>query len=415
MVSHACPPAPLLGAADSLAQTAADGGKQGGDEESASALASLLRQAARLPSLAAKYEHALARGSLLLADLPVLTQRELEAATAEALALGDAGGMLWAHSGTLDAPGLSLLPQEMFASQVRSAWNPLGPGDVVANLHPSGRMRPDHYFFNAFAAASGATVLPVGQLPEGPDDDWLAFFARHQVTAVAAPPQAVTRLLGASTAGRPAPWLRTLLLGGAFHDTTEDGLLASRFPYTDVWRLYGTPTAWVIGQRGPQCLADIYHPLPHQQVEVVDGRLLVTTLAASRTPPLIRYDTQEHGEFAHCMCGRPGPALRVLGTRPPFFRFHGHTVSARELVDLATAHDEVTAAQVAVSPDQRIQLRVRLAPGVPDDHHSHAWIRFRVLESHLALAACALEQPDAFEVVAVDQLSGTSVLASEEF
>ncbi|MFJ9059963.1 hypothetical protein [Streptomyces sp. NPDC102409] len=345
----------------------------------------------------------------------MLTRPELEAATAEALAVGRGGAALWAHGGTLDAPGLSLLPKGMFASEIRSAFSPLGPTDVLANLHPSGRMRPDHYFFNHFAAVSDATVLPVGQLPEGPDDDWLAFFARHHVTAVAAPPQAVARLLGVSTAGRPVPWLRTLLLGGAFHDTTNDASLASSFPYTDVWRLYGTPTAWVMGQRGPQCLADIYHPLPHQEVEVVDGRLLVTTLTASRTPPLIRYDTQERGEFARCACGRPGPAVRVLGPRPPFFRFHGRAVSAQELVDLATAHEEVTAAQIAVSSDQRIQLRVRLAPGVPDDHHSHAWIRFRVLESHLALAACVLEQPDAFEVVAVDELSGPSVLASEEF
>ncbi|MEU7022220.1 hypothetical protein ABZ990_16360 [Streptomyces sp. NPDC046203] len=385
------------------------------EPEPAPALESVVRQAMRLPSLASKYERSWGRGRLTLGDLPVLTRRELETATTEALALGLGGGMLWAHSGTLEAPGLSLLPQEMFVSRIRDDWNPLGPADIVANLHPAGRMQPDHYFFNRFAAASGATVLPVGRLPENPDDDWLAFFARQGVTALAAPPQAVVRLLGASTAGRPLPWLRTLLLGGAFHDATEDGLLASRFPYTDVWRLYGTPTAWVIGRRGPQCLADLYHPLPHQLVEVVDGRLLVTTLTTSRTPPIIRYDTEERGEFAHCACGRPGPAVRVLGARPPSFRFHGHTVSARELVDLATAHEEVTDAQVAVGPDQRIQLRVRLAPGVADDHHSHAWIRFRVLESHLALAVCVREQPDAFEVISVDELSGPSALVSEEF
>ncbi|MFI8910161.1 hypothetical protein ACIGW4_00865 [Streptomyces sp. NPDC053513] len=413
MGSHMCRSAPLLSAGPLVKGVA--GGRQQAAREPAPALESVVRRAMCLPSLAPKYERPQRRGRLTLEDLPVLTRHELETATAEALALGLGGGTLWAHSGTLGAPGLSLLPPEMFAPAIRDDWNPLGPADVVANLHPAGRMQPDHYFFNRFAAASGATVLPVGRLPEDPDDDWLAFFARHHVTAVAAPPQAVVRLLGASTAGRPVPWLRTLLLGGAFHDATEDGLLASRFPYTDVWRLYGTPTAWVIGQRGPQCLADVYHPLSHQHVEVIDGRLLVTTLTTSRLPPLIRYDTQERGEFAHCACGRPGPAVRVLGARPPSFRFHGHTVSARELVDLATAHEEVADAQVAVGADQRIQLRVRLAPGVADDHHSLAWIRFRVLESHLALAACAREQPDAFEVISVDELSGPSTLVSEEF
>ncbi|MEU7067459.1 hypothetical protein [Streptomyces sp. NPDC046161] len=413
MVSYVYRPAPSPSAPERLGKGAA-GPRGPGDGAPVSVLESVLHQAARLPSLAAKYERELARRTFALADLPVLTPAELATATAEALALNAGGGLLWAHGGTLDTPDLTLLPEQMFASEVRSAWNPLRTTDVVANLHPAGRLQPEHHFFNRFATESGATVLPLGPLPEGAEDDWLRFLARNHVTAIAAPPYAVTRLLRASAAGRPLPWLRTLLLGGAAHDTTDDGLLAAHFPYTAVWRLYGTPAAWVIGQRGPHCLAGIYHPLPHQHVEAVDGRLLVTTLAPSRTPALIRYDTQERGEFAYCACGRPGPALRVLGTRPPFFRFQGRTLSARELVDLATAHDEVTAAQVVLTPEQRIHLRIRLAPGVPDDHHTHAWIRFRVLENHLALAACALEQPDAFEVTAVQELTGTSVLVTEE-
>ncbi|WP_331733008.1 hypothetical protein [Streptomyces sp. NBC_01276] len=413
MVSYVHRPAPLPSAPERLGEVAA-APRGTGTGAPVPVLEGLLHQAARLPSLAAKYERELTRRTFALADLPVLTPGELATATAEALALNTGEGLLWAHGGTLDTPHLTLLPEQMFAPEIRSAWNPLHTTDVVANLHPAGRMQPDHYFFNRFATASGATVLPLGPLPQGADDDWLRFLARNHVTAIAAPPQAVSRLLRASVAGRPLPWLRTLMLGGATHDTTDDGLLAAHFPYTAVWRLYGTPAAWMIGQRGPHCLAGIYHPLPHQHVEAVDGRLLVTTLTPSRTPALIRYDTQERGEFAHCACGRPGPALRVLGTRPPFFRFHGRTVSARELVDLATAHDEVTAAQVAVTSEERIQLRIRLAPGVPDDHHSHAWIRFRVLENHPALAACVLDQPEEFEVVAVHEFTGTSVLTTEE-
>ncbi|MCZ0978187.1 hypothetical protein O1L60_00140 [Streptomyces diastatochromogenes] len=169
------------------------------------ALEGVVRQAMCLPSLAPKYERPRGRGRLTLDDLPVLTRSELETATAEALALGLGGGTLWAHGGTLEAPGLSLLPQEMFAAQIRDDWNPLGPTDVVANLHPAGRMQPDHYFVNRFAAASGAMVLPVGRLPEDPDDDWLAFFARHHVTAVAAPRRPWSGCWGRAPRAGPCP------------------------------------------------------------------------------------------------------------------------------------------------------------------------------------------------------------------
>ncbi|MFG2130606.1 AMP-binding protein [Streptomyces sp. NPDC048751] len=384
-----------------------------------SVLPELMRRAARIPSLAAKYApHVGADDLPELTALPVLTQPELARATKEVLTLGRASdsAQLWADGGTLDSPALTLLPEGMFAPQIRRVWRPLGPADVLANLHPPGKLRPDHYFYNRFAAESGATTLAFGRLPDGNHDDWLDFFARHHVTAVAAPPETLRRLLGGTTAGRPVPWLRTLLLGGAACDPTADAQIAECFPYTDVWRLYGSPGAWVTGHRGPQCLADVYHPLPHQHVEIVDGMLRVTTLDVSRNPPLIRYQTQDRGEFARCTCGLSGPAVRVFGPASPFFRFHGRAVSARELVELATAGEEVTAAQVAVSGEQRIQLRVRLAPGVPDDHHTHAWIRFRVLESHLALAACVTEQPDLFEVVAVDDVDpAAAVLVSEEY
>lgn len=389
------------------------------EDDTPSVLAELVRRAVRIPSLTAKYAPYLHVQDLSEpAGLPVLTQPELARATKEVLALGQRTGsaQLWADGGTLHSPALTLLPEEMFAPQIRRAWNPLGPTDVLANLHPPGKLRPDHYFYNRFAAESGATVLAFGRLPDGSHDDWLDFFARHHVTAVAAPPETLRRLLRGTAAGRPVPWLRTLLLGGAAHDATPDGRIAECFPYTDVWRLYGSPSTWVTGHRGPHCLTDVYHPLPYQHVEIVDGRLRVTTLDPARNPPLIRYQTEDRGEFARCTCGLPGPAVRVIGTASPFFRFHGRAVSAGELVELATSLDEVAAAQVAVSGEQRIQLRVRPAPGVPDDHHTHAWIRFRVLESHLALAACVIEQPDLFEVVAVDDLDADAdVLVSETY
>ncbi|MER5762138.1 hypothetical protein [Streptomyces sp. NPDC002082] len=387
----------------------------------ARALGVLLRRAARVPSLAVKYEPYLEIGTAVsLTDLPVLTRCDLTRATKEALTLRQVDGpaLLWAEGGSLSKPELRLLPADMSAAQVRRSWNPLGPADVLANLHPLDRLRPDHHFFHRFAAESDATALAFGPLPEGGHGDWPELFGGLGVTAVAAPPETVARLLAGSAAGRPLPWLRTLLLGGATHDATPDRVLAEGFPYTEVWRLYGSPAAGTIGQRGPDCLADVYHPLPYQHVEIVEGRLLVTTLDHVRHPPLIRYETQDRGEYAHCVCGRPGPAVRVFSPAEPFFHFHGRTVSARELAELAVATGEVTAAQVAVSKDgrqDRVQLRVRLAPGVPDDHHTREWIRYRVLENHLVLASCVSAQPDTFEVVAVDALTGTSALVPGGF
>ncbi|WP_285548926.1 hypothetical protein [Streptomyces lavendulae] len=385
--------------------------------EAGAELPDLLRRAARIPALRAKYPPLPATGPVRLTDLPPLTRQELAQATGEVLASGTqaAASLVWADGGTVGAPALSLLPDDMFAERVRDAWSPLGPSDVLVNLHSCERLRPDHHFFNRFAAASGAACLPLGPLPDGAQDAWLDFFARTGVTALSAPPETVARLAGAAGAGRPLPWLRTLLLGGTLHDTTSDALLADRFPYTRVWRLYGSPATGVVARHGPHCLSGVYHPLPHQLVEVVEGQLLVTTLDARRDPPLIRYATQERGEYAYCVCGAEGPAVRLSGPADPYFRLHGRAVSARELVDSALATGEATAAQVAVSRGQRVRLRVVLAPGVPDDHYTHDWIRYQVLESRLGLPSFVLDQPEVFDVVAVDRLDGAPLLTAEEF
>ncbi|MEU7279007.1 hypothetical protein AB0A69_09550 [Streptomyces sp. NPDC045431] len=379
----------------------------------------LLREASRIPSLAIKYRSFLDEPGAEppLDALPVLRREELSRAVEEVIDLNKLGrtwgeaSSLWAVGGSLGSPGLSLLPEDLYVAQVRRSWSPVGPADVVANLHPLERMRPDHQFFHRFTTESGATALPFGRLPSGKHDDWPDLFARLGVTAIAAPAESVCRLLGDAVAGRPLPWLRTLLLGGAGLDRTPDRAVADCFPYTEVWRLYGSPATGPIGQRGPLCLADVYHPLEHQHVEVVDGRLLVTTFDPGRKPPLIRYDTGDRGEYARCVCGRPGPAVRLFDPSSPFFRLHGRTVSAQELVELALGTGDVVAAHVAVDRaghEERAQLRVRLAPGVPDDSYTLDWIRYQVLENHLVMTGCVLEHPDAFEVVTADESTGAS-------
>ncbi|WP_405017205.1 hypothetical protein OHV05_09060 [Kitasatospora sp. NBC_00070] len=376
-------------------------------------LADLLRRAVRLPLLAAKYRQWAVGGTPALHQIPVLRHDELARVTEEVLALRTADGTssLWAVGGSLTDPELSLLPHDLGVRQLRHSWRPLGADDVLANLHPLERLRPNHHFFNRFAAESGTLGLAFGRLPEGGHKEWAELLTKVGVTAVAAPPETVTQLLGIATANRPLPWLRTLLLGGMSLDSTPDETLADCLPNTRVWRLYGSPATGTVAQRGPRCLDDVYHPLPTQHVEIVAGLLVVTTLDPARNPPLIRYETEERGEFTLCACGRPGPAVRLFGAASPYFRMHGHTVSAQELADLAVATGDVRTAQVVLddsSWDERVQLRVRLAPGVPADEYTLQWIRYQVLTRHLVLASCVLEQPDAFEVVTADELADTA-------
>ncbi|MER5861941.1 hypothetical protein [Kitasatospora sp. NPDC002040] len=374
-------------------------------------LTGLLRRAGRLPLLAAKYRPWLDGNTPALHRIPVLRHSELAHVTEEVLALRAGGGAssLWAVGGSIAAPELSLLPQDLGVGQLRDSWQPLGPTDVLANLHPLERLRPNHHFFNRFAAESGALSLAFGRLPEGDHREWAELFTKVGVTALAAPPETVTQLLGVA-ASRPLPWLRTLLLGGMDLDPTPDRTLADSFPHTEVWRLYGCPATGTVAHRGPNCLGDVYHPLPTQHVEIVGGLLVVTTLDPARNPPLIRFETEERGEYTHCVCGQPGPAVRLFGAMSPYFRLHGRTMSAQELVDLAVGTGDVLAAQVALDDstrDERVQLRVRLAPGVPNDEYTLQWIRYQVLSKHLVLTSCVLEQSDAFEVVTADELAGT--------
>ncbi|MEO3754416.1 AMP-binding protein [Streptomyces sp. B6B3] len=301
------------------------------------------------------------------------------------------------------------MPEDMFVEEVRGVWHALQPGDVLANFFPAGRSWPTHAFYNRLAARCGASALPVGDLQDGQFDRWLTFCEEYGVNAIAAPPSVVRQLLrryGGS--GRPPWWLRKLLIGGAFHDPTPEREIAHRLPGVQVWQLYGSAEAWMVGHRGPGCEEDVFHLLPHQYAEIDGDRILVTTTEVHRAPPLIRYLIGDRGAPADCCCGRSGRALRVLGPIEPSVVFQGHPIWARELVDLALENRDVTAAQVVVIPsggdDEHLELRVCLADGVPDDQYTREWIRYQVLSGHLALDPAIAEHSESFQVVAVDRL-----------
>ncbi|MFD5315910.1 AMP-binding protein [Streptomyces sp. NPDC127098] len=375
----------------------------------------ILRGARRIPSLHRKYLDNLdPQQPLSLANLPVLTPHELSVATGELLRDRgpDDGSVIYVGGGTHARPSMSLLPQGMFVEEIHGSWGALKPGDVLANFFPAGRTFPTHCFYNRLATHAGASALSVGDVQEGQFDRWLDFCAEYGVSVIAAPPDIVGRLLRHVAAGHSVPWLRKLLIGGAFHDPTPQREIAERLPDVEVWQLYGSAEAWMVGHRGPGCAEGVFHLLPHQYAEIDGGRILVTTTGVHRAPPLIRYLIGDRGALADCGCGRPGRVIRVLGRITPAVVYQGRPIRARELVDLALETGEVTAAQVAVVTTEggdettgALELRVVLADGVPDDHYTREWIRFQALSGHLALDPRAAEHAEGFQVVVVDRLA----------
>ncbi|KAB8162126.1 AMP-binding protein [Streptomyces sp. 3MP-14] len=385
--------------------------RAGARELSPSHLQLLLSRVSQIPSLRDKYLSTRdgPRQPLTLATLPVLTRNELVAATDELLrgkGPGE-GSVVYAGGGTVSRPSMSLLPGGLFVEEVHQVWRALRPGDVLANFFPAGREWATHSFYNRFATHSGASLLPVGDLPEDEFDRWLTFCADYGANALAAPPHLLRRLLRHRAAGHQLPWLRKLLIGGAFHDRTPLGEIGELLPDVAVWQLYGSAEAWLVGHRGPRCAEGVFHLLPHQYAEIDEGRLLITTVGADEAPPLIRYVIGDRGAVVDCPCDRPGTAVRVLDAIGPALRFQGGRVWARELVELALETAEVAGAQVAVvmgDGETHLELRVRLADGVPDDQYTREWIRHRALHGHLALDPTIAEDADRFHVVTVDRL-----------
>jgi phenylacetate-CoA ligase len=246
-------------------------------------------------------------------------------------------------------------------------------------------------------------------LPDSRLDRWLEAFEERGGTALAVSPMTLRRLLVRAAAGRrPLRSVRKLLIGGPYHDPTPTAEIARLLPDVEVWQLYGSFEAWVVGQRGPGCADGVFHLLPHQYAEIDAGRILVTTVGVPRTPPVIRYVIGDRGRFAACGCGRPDPAILIEGPLAPSVRVNGHLVLAQELVDLALETGEVLDAQVAVvetsGGSDRVELRVRLIEGVPDDQYTLEWIKYQALNGHLALDPNSADHADALQVVAVDRL-----------
>ncbi|WP_431681633.1 hypothetical protein [Kitasatospora sp. KL5] len=370
------------------------------------AVRALLDRAAGFPGLEEKYRGA-AAGGTDLAALDPLTADELRRAVWSGVRGGlaqDRGTVLYLGGGTTAQPSATLVPSCLFAGDILRSWAPLGPGDVLLNLSRGTRLWPVHDLCNALAALSGSSAIPYGA-PDGEDlGGVLDFAAQCGATALAADTPTLRALLAhGRRTGRPLPWLRTLLWVGTGLDGATADLTAEVLPHTAVWGLYGSVETWAVACNGPHCARDVFHPLPHQYAEVLDGEILVSTLHELAVTPLVRYRTGDTGEFVACPCGSPTPALRVRGRLADVLAFRGARFGRGELAGLATAVDEVAEAEAAVLdaglPTERLRIAVRTAPGAPADRYLLDWVRECVLAGHLTLRQAVAGDPDAVEVV----------------
>ncbi|MEV8092985.1 hypothetical protein [Kitasatospora sp. NPDC085879] len=378
-------------------------------EPTAPQVRALLDRAVGFPGLAEKYRGAAAGRAADLRVLDPLSADELREAVWSGVRGGlakDRGAVLYLGGGTTAKPSATLVPSCLFAGDILRSWAPLGPGDVLLNLSRGTRLWPVHDLCNALAALSGCSAIPYGT-PDGDDLARLLDFATEcGATALAADTPTLRALLEhCRHTGRRLDWLRSLLWVGVGLDGATARLLAEVLPHTAVWGLYGSVETWAVACNGPRCARDVFHPLPHQYVELVDGEILVSTLHELAVTPLLRYRTGDTGEFADCPCGAPEPGLRVLGRSADVLGFRGARFGRAELVALAASVEEVAEAGAEVLdaglPTERLRLSVRTVPGAPADRYLCDWVRECVLARHLTLRQAVAGAPDALEVVAL--------------
>lgn len=369
--------------------------------------ARLDRATALFPELAEKYRSLVGDGGPVEIDrLPPMSVDELRRSVWGGIRTGlsrDRGAVLYLGGGTAENPSATLVPSGLFGADILADWHPLGAADVLLNLSRGTRLWPVHDLCNSLAALSGSSTIPYGSPETGDFAEWVDFFARCGANALAADTPTLRELLSfCRSTGRSLDWLRTLVWVGSGLDEVTAAMVRTVVPQARVWGLYGSVESWAVAGNGPDCPRNVFHPLPHQYVEVLDGEILVSTIHDRAITPLLRYRTGDTGEFTRCPCGSGRPALRLLGRLEDVLSFRGERFSRAELTRLACEVDGVLDADARVldrgASTERLQLRVRLREGVPADRYQEEWIRECVLGSHLTLGRVAAGAQESVEV-----------------
>jgi phenylacetate-coenzyme A ligase PaaK-like adenylate-forming protein len=349
------------------------------------ALRDLVLRASRYPHFAEKYQHLDLGADLDFREVPEMTREDVTASSEQVVrsTARPTGAYLFTSGGSTAEPKLAWIPSEMYLGALVEDWRPLDSSDVLANLAMPGRLWSAHYFYNRVAERAGADVIGLGSIPEAETAQWLDFLRRHRTTALACTPSQLAGILSyCERTGHPfVKGLRTAIWFGEPLDSELLGLRARCAPWLRLWGNYGSTETWVIGHNGPDCAPDTFHVLPHQHVEVVDGRVLVTTVHPSSVSPVIRYRIGDRGAWAACRCGSADTALRLLAREDSLVKFAGTLVSPQELVAVARAVPGVRAAQIALlAGPERLEVRVVADPGVTEEA-----IRDRLLASQIDL------------------------------
>ncbi|MFJ7243522.1 AMP-binding protein [Kitasatospora sp. NPDC098652] len=363
-----------------------------------------------VPALAGRYPQHLDAGSLdRLAQLPPLARDDLNTALAhlEPAAEGSAT-WLFQSGGSTGAPKIGYAPTGFYMAGVHAHWQPLDRTDVFVNAWGAGRMWGAHFLAAALADLSGCRIIALGSVTKDEYGAWLEFLAARRVTAIGGTPS-VLRLwfAHARAAGIRLPSLRKVLwLGEAWQPQLDDDL-AEVAPGARRWGMFGSTETWVVGTNTPDCRADVFHPLPHQLVHTADDGLLdFTTLDPAMLNPVLRYRTGDAGELTGCPCGRPGPAMRVLGRRDSVVQVRGLGLDVDELVARAERTPGVARAQVVLTERggraTGVELLVVAAGPAPAPDVER--LRTELFTATITLGTAFQHDPGSFRVRPVDEL-----------
>ncbi|MFJ9607317.1 AMP-binding protein [Kitasatospora sp. NPDC101176] len=363
-----------------------------------------------VPALAARYAsyvnvHTLER----LAALPPLAKDDLNTALAHLEPAAEhSATWLFQSGGSTGAPKVGYAPTGFYMAGVHAHWQPLDRTDVFANAWGAGRMWGAHYLAAGLADLSGCRIIALGSVTREEYGDWLAFLADRGVTAIGGTPS-VLRLwfAHARATGVRLPSLRKVLWLGEAWQPQLDEDLAVVAPQARRWGMFGSTETWVVGTNTPDCPADTFHPLPHQLVHVdADGLLDFTTLDPEMLNPVLRYRTGDAGELTACPCGRPGPAMRVLGRRDSVVQVRGLGLDVDELITRAEREPGVARAQVVLTEQRGRATGVDVllladGPGAAPDAER---LRKELLAATFTLSTAFQHDPESFRVRPVDAL-----------
>ncbi|MFI5646259.1 phenylacetate--CoA ligase family protein [Kitasatospora sp. NPDC051705] len=363
-----------------------------------------------VPALAARYAahvnvHTLER----LAALPPLAKDDLNTALAHLEPAAEhSATWLFQSGGSTGAPKVGYAPTGFYMAGVHAHWQPLDRTDVFANAWGAGRMWGAHYLAAGLADLSGCRIIALGSVTREEYGDWLAFLADRGVTAIGGTPS-VLRLwfAHARATGVRLPSLRKVLWLGEAWQPQLDEDLAVVAPQARRWGMFGSTETWVVGTNTPDCPADTFHPLPHQLVHVdADGLLDFTTLDPEMLNPVLRYHTGDAGELTACPCGRPGPAMRVLGRRDSVVQVRGLGLDVDELITRAEREPGVARAQVVLTEQRGRATGVDVllladGPGAAPDAER---LRKALLAATFTLSTAFQHDPESFRVRPVDAL-----------